>query len=156
MGLFDPIRRRLRAFQALARNPSIFYRAVWTNDLVKEYIIFLNTDNQLRLGKRADGSPMRPYRSPSYLAFKKSLSSRLISGPETDLYVTGFFQSTYNVVVRGDEPQITAQTQIYGKDFEEIYGQIVGLSPENKENLREFLKEIAPEILSEEIRRLSL
>ena len=150
------IRFILKEFRKIAKDPTKLYTEVWKDALVQDYIVYLNTENQLKQGKRQDGQPMREYASLSYLNAKRAAGLRSIPGEETDLFVSGRFYDTFEVKVLKDGFKVLANTDIYGWDFEETYGLVRGLSPENTALLREFIKEILPEILQREIFKGSL
>jgi len=103
---------------------------------VRDYIVSLN-HLQLKQGTDSEGTELSRYRpySQSYARYKGSNT--------VDLYVTGKFYDTFRLNVINDGFEIVADTKIYGKDFKDIYGKnIIGLSVESLEDLRNYLKPI--------------
>ena len=111
-------------------------------------------ENQLRFGIRGDGSEM-PLSNPNYVE-----SVRRREGPEQkptfkiNLLNTGKFYDTIDIIYGNKSFEIIANMLIYGKDFQDLYGNgspILGLNDENLSNLIEFVQ---PEFIEEVKRRL--
>lgn len=150
MSIFQEWREFLSKFNNLSEEQII--KDFWNNPLTLDYIVFLNTEEQLRKGLRADGNLMDDYFSVQYLNAKRALGLRKIPGEELDLFLTGTFYDTFIAKAVPEGAEITANTNIYGRDFEAIYGPIVGLSPESIVKLREFAKELVKDIIKERLK----
>lgn len=110
---------------------------------VKDYIIFLNTDNQLRLGLDSKGDILGFYKSFTYASEKKSVGGRAPFGV-IDLHVDGDYYKTYKVdVFNNGDFEITSNTVKPDKDLRNIQGisqNIEGLTNENFTLFIEFIK----------------
>ncbi len=145
----DDLINGLKEFrQALDINDILF--KVWQDPVIQDYIIELNTNQQLRLGQKSNNQSMPDYASLDYLGAKRSAGLRKIAGEETDLFVSGNFYATWNVIPLRDGFEIEADTDIYGKDFIRIYGlDILGLNDKNMAKLVDRLKDEIITILKE-------
>ncbi len=117
-------------------------RKIWSDTEVQDFIIKLNTIDQLRLGNLANGGEM-PEAGPNYLAAKRSLKGSFV-GPtsKVSLLLNKDFYRSWQVIPNSIGFLIDANTTIHGRDFIKIYGlDILGLNDENTEKLSEFIKE---------------
>ena len=121
-------------------NTDKIFKTVWSEPLVQDFIIDLNTNQQLRKGKTASGDDVGQYRSEVYALAKQLLPGREAPEGVVDLVVTGTFYSTFDIIVTNKGFEIQAQTDIYDFDFINLYGpDILGLSQENINKLVVFI-----------------
>jgi hypothetical protein len=125
---------------------------IWKDPFVQDFIINLNTESQLRFGKLGNGGDM-PQAGPGYLAAKRSLIGTQNAPTElTNLFLTGAFYDTFDIIVSQTGFTIIANTALYGRDFKDIYGfDILGL---NDESLQKLINFIEPMFVKEVKRRL--
>jgi len=122
---------------------------IWKDPFVQDFIINLNTKEQLFFGDLGNGGKM-PQGSPSYISAKGSRGAP--DGESTNLFLTGEFYSTFDIQVTQTGFVIIANTSIYGKDFKDLYGfDILGLNEENLQKLIEFIRTDYKEELSKRI-----
>jgi len=107
----------------------------------QRFVIDLNTEDQLRLGLDAEGNLLRDYASEEYSFFKESISGRKAPFGIVDLFVSGKLYRTWKMNPLKDGFELIAQTDLYGRDFNDIYGGVIGISDENIENLITFVEE---------------
>lgn len=113
---------------------------IWKDPFVQDFIINLNTKQQLFKGDLGNGGKM-PQGNPSYISAKGSRGAP--DGVSTNLFLTGDFYDTFDIVVSQTGFTIIANTAIYGKDFIDIYGfDILGLNDENLQKLIDFVEPI--------------
>jgi len=117
-------------------------KTIWSDPFVQDFIIDLNTNKQLKLGKLANDGDM-PEGGAGYIA-----AARRIYGADakptdkTNLFLTGNFFDTFDIQVLNNGFVIVANTAIYGRDFQTIYGfDILGLNEENLQKLIDFIRE---------------
>jgi len=133
-------------------NTNKIFRAVWSNTLVQDYIINLNTEQQLRKGINSDGDQVGEYRNDAYAAAKQLLPGREAAEGVVDLVVTGTFYSTFDIKVTNKGFSINANTNLYDFDFINRYGEsIIGLTQENQHKLVTFIFPFFIEELKEQI-----
>lgn len=127
-------------------------RDILTDTLTQDFIIDLQ-QKQLRSGKDGRGELITPeYRSPDYARAKQSTPGRIAPEGTPDLFVTGNFFDTIDLVIGQTFVELIANTTIYGKDFKDIYGfDILGL---NEESLQKLINFIRPEFIRETKRRI--
>jgi hypothetical protein len=112
---------------------------VWSRPFVQDFIIELNTTEQLFEGDLSNGGKM-PQGNPSYISSKGSRGAP--DGISTNLFLNGDFYRSFDVIPNKIGFLIDANTSIHGKDFISIYGlDILGLNEENTEKLIEFIKD---------------
>lgn len=124
---------------------------VYHKRLVQRFIIDLNTEKQLRLGKNANDDILGFYTSITYSIDKQDILSSKAKFGQVDLFVSGTFYRTFRIIPKPDGFVIEADTDIYDKDFEEIYGNVVGLTDDSKELLLRFLVPFIQEAIRDEI-----
>ena len=137
-GFLDPIRNIAKRAANLSEGELLFF--VWTEPLVQDQIVYLNTQVQL-FGKqqRADGSEM-----PRYSNF--TLELKPANFPENiTLLDTGDFYASFTVTPLSDGFEINADTKKEDRDLaappEEGYGpEIIGLQEESMESLAVFIE----------------
>lgn len=117
-------------------------KTIWSDPFVQDFIIDLNTEQQLKIGKLGNGGDM-PEAGPNYLAAKRAVIGR--DNAPTDkvnLFFSGDFFRTFDIQVTDNGFVIVANTAIYGKDFQDLYGfDILGLNEENIQKLIQFIRD---------------
>lgn len=112
---------------------------IWSDTEVQDFIIELNTREQLFEGKLSNGGKM-PNGNPSYIQAKGSRGAP--DGVSTNLFLDGDFYRSWDIIPNKIGFLIDANTSIHGRDFISIYGlDILGLNEENTAKLSEFVKE---------------
>lgn len=112
---------------------------IWSDSFVQDFIIELNTREQLFKGDLSNGGKMPPG-NPSYISSKGSRGAP--DGTSTNLFLDGDFYRSFDVIPNKIGFLIDANTSIHGRDFISIYGlDILGLNEENTEKLIEFIKD---------------
>lgn len=113
---------------------------VFSRDFVEEYIIYLNTEQQLFRGVDAKGVQLESI-GGGYAA--STIKRKQRKGQPSDritLFDTGAFYSTFEVETFSDEFLIEA---VYTKEGEDLRGRwgmdLAGLTPESMEKLRSFV-----------------
>jgi hypothetical protein len=123
-------------------------REVWDDTLTQDYIIELNTIEQLfKESKKSDDSLLPIYALSSY----KRAKGQLAPTDRINLRLTGDFYKSFDVLPNSTGFDIDANTNLYpdSGDFIEIYGpEILGLTEDSLEKLRLFVKDL----LNEKIR----
>lgn len=120
-------------------NTNEILKTIWSEPFVQDFIIDLNTKQQLFLGDLGNGGKM-PEGSPSYIASKGNKAAP--DGVSTNLFLSGEFYSTFDINILPSGFVIIANTAIYGKDFKDLYGfDILGLNEENLQKLIDFIRE---------------
>ena len=120
---------------------------IWSSPFVQDFIIELNTREQLFKGDLSNGGKM-PDGNPSYIRSKGNRGAP--NGKSTNLFLEGDFYRSFDVIPNKIGFLIDANTSIHGKDFISIYGlDILGLNDENTEKLTEFVKERIIEYIHE-------
>jgi len=123
-------------------------REVWDDTLTQDYIIELNTIEQLfKKSERADGTLLPTYALSSY----KRAKGQLAPTDRINLRLTGDFYKSFDIIPNSTGFDIDANTNLYpdSGDFIEIYGpEILGLTEDSLEKLRLFVKDL----LNEKIR----
>lgn len=116
---------------------------IWRDPFVKDFIIDLNTNQQLKIGKLGNGGDM-PEAGPGYLAAKRSIiGTQNAPTDRTNLFLSGAFYETFDVIVSQTGFTIIANTALYGRDFKDIYGfDILGLNDESLQKLIDFIEPI--------------
>ena len=127
-------------------------RSILKDELTQDFIIDLQ-QKQLRSGKDGRGELITPeYISPDYARAKQFIPGRIAPEGTPDLFLTGNFFDTIDVIIGQTFVEIIANTTIYGRDFKDIYGfDILGLNDESLQKLINFIK---PEFIEEVKRRL--
>jgi hypothetical protein len=88
--------------------------------VVKNYIIFLNTENQLRLGLDAKSEQLGYYMDPEYAALKVQAGGKAPLGVY-DLHVTGDYFKTFIVeVLSNGDFVIDSDTEKPDRDLRDI------------------------------------
>jgi len=125
-------------------------REVWDDSLTQDYIIELNTIEQLfKESKKSTGELLPAYALNSYAAAKGSIG--LAPSGLINLRLSGDFYKSFDVIPNSTGFEINANTNLYPEsgDFIEIYGpEILGLTEESLQKLRLFVKDL----LNEKIR----
>lgn len=119
-------------------------REVWDDSLTQDYIIELNTIEQLfKKSELSDGELLPPYALDSYLGVKRSLG--LAPSGLINLRLSGRYYNSYQVIPNNTGFAIESNTNLYpdSGDFIKIYGpNIEGLTEESKQALRIFVKDL--------------
>jgi hypothetical protein len=119
-------------------------REVWDDSLTQDYIIELNTIEQLfKKSQLSDGELLPPYALDSYLGAKKSLG--LAPSGLINLRLSDRYYNTYEVIPNSTGFVIESNTNLYPEsgDFINIYGpNIQGLTEESKQALQIFVKDL--------------
>ena len=137
--MFDNLRKI--AVNATQLNINVILNEIWADTFVQDFILEeLNQDNQLRKGLKANDEIVGFYQDDNYASLKQRVLRSQAPPGVVDLVVSGEFYRTFEVIPTGTGFTITANTSIYDVDFADKYGQeILGLSPNSIEKLREFL-----------------
>jgi len=119
-------------------NEQTLFRVVFNNEVIKEEIIYLNTEKQLfDKGQDARGIPLDEI-GGDYSPYTVEL--KRLKGQPTDrvtLKDTGAFYNSFTVTVRPFLILISADTQKDDNDLAQDWGQdILGLSNESIERLK--------------------
>lgn len=125
---------------------------VYKKDSFQRFAIDINTEEQLRRGLNREGGILGTYSSIGYALDKDKLSGRKAAFFVVDLFVTGRFYRTFKVTPLKDGFEIEAATDIYGDDFDLIYGKVLGISDENIPNLITFVEDIVLEVLNKRLK----
>jgi hypothetical protein len=97
---------------------------------LRDLVLSLNKEGQLRVGQAADGSTL-----PLYSRTTEIISGgRKRAGTPYTLFDTGQFYQSFNLLVTGQYLTIDADTQKPDKDLRE-YGDILGLTEESSQEL---------------------
>ena len=119
-------------------------REVWEDTLVQDYIIELNTIEQLfKESIKSDGELLPPYALDSYKRAKESIG--LAPKGRINLRLSGDFYRSFEVIPNNVGFSIDANTNLYPEsgDFIQVYGlDILGLTPENTQLLGLLVKDI--------------
>ncbi|NQY01491.1 MAG: hypothetical protein HRU18_12055 [Pseudoalteromonas sp.] len=117
-------------------------KVIWSDPFVQDYIVELNTNQQLKQGKLGNGGDM-PEAGESWLNFKKAVKGAdNFPSDKVNLFFSGEFFDTFDIEVLNNGFLIVANTAIYGRDFQTIYGfDILGLNEENLQKLINFIRE---------------
>ncbi len=117
--------------------------SVLNQKAVKDFIIFQNTENQLRFGLDSKEDLLRLYSTFSYASFKQDRPGRKASFGVPDLNLTGKFYRSFMVEILTDASIIIdADTDKGDNDLAEKYGEdIIGLTDRN---FQEFINFILP------------
>ena len=117
-------------------------KTIWSDPFVQDFIIELNTEQQLKIGKLGNGGDM-PEAGPNYLAAKRAeIGFQNAPTDKVNLFFTGDFFRTFDIQVTQTGFVIIANTAIYGKDFKDLYGfDILGLNEESIQKLIQFIRD---------------
>lgn len=122
---------------------------------VKKFIIFLNTEKQLRLGLDSKDDILGLYKSFSYASEKKSAGGRAPFGV-IDLHVDGDYYKTYKVTVfNNGDFEITSNTVKPDRNLRDIVGISQNIEGLTEKNFDLFIEFITP-IYAEETRKAIL
>lgn len=126
--------------------------ALFQDQEIKEYVIFLNTDEQLFQGIDSEGISLKSI-GGDYSDFTKDLKQQ--KGQPIDrvtLLDTGDFYDTFSVEALRDAIIINANTIKEGNDLQDRWGNdLVGLTADNIGDLAEVITEDFIKILLEKI-----
>ena len=117
-------------------------KTIWSDPFVQDFIIELNTEQQLKIGKLGNGGDM-PEAGPNYLAAKRArIGGQNAPTDKVNLFFSGDFFRTFDIQITETGFVIIANTSIYGKDFKDLYGfDILGLNEENIQKLIQFIRD---------------
>lgn len=115
--------------------------SVLNQKAVKDFIIFQNTENQLRLGLDSKDDLFGLYSTFSYASFKQRNPGRKAKFGTVDLHLTGQFYRSFMIDVLTDGGFIIdADTDKGDNDLAERYGQdIIGLTDRSFEEFIDFI-----------------
>lgn len=137
---FEALREQAKALANIDINKLL--REVWSDPFTQDFIINLNTEEQLFFGLKSNGQVLPPYRNPDYLDQKRTLGVAVT--PFINLKLTGRFYRSFDVIPNSIGFLITANTNLYpdSGDFIEVYGlDILGLNENNTSKLAFHLQE---------------
>ena len=122
-------------------NNNDILKVIWSDPFVQDFIIDLNTNQQLKKGVLGNGGDM-PEASPEWLNFKRSTrGSNNFPTDKVNLFFTGDFFRTFDIQITGTGFIIIANTTIYGRDFKDRYGfDILGLNNDSIQKLIDFIR----------------
>ena len=108
---------------------------------VEDFIVFLNTEKQLRLGLDSEGKLITPDYAPTYGAFKERFPGRQAPPGTPDLRLTGAFYKSFVVQVLDSGDFIIDSNPLKdGFNLMDKYGtDLEGLTKENLEILTDFI-----------------
>ena len=119
-------------------------REVWDDSLTQDFIIELNTIEQLfKKSQLSDGELLPAYSLDSYAAAKSSVG--LNPSGLINLRLSGDFYKSFDVIPNSTGFKIDANTNLYpdSGDFIQIYGpDILGLTEDSQEKLKLFVKDL--------------
>lgn len=137
---FEALRDKARAIKSIGIDKLL--REVWGDPLTQDFIIQLNTEEQLFFGLRSDNSTLPPYRNQDYFEQKQSFG--LAPNSLINLKLSGRFYRSFDVIPNSIGFLIDAKTNLYpdSGDFVDVYGlDILGLNEINTSKLTRHLKE---------------
>lgn len=137
---FEALRDKARAIKSIGIDKLL--SEVWGDPLTQDFIIQLNTEEQLFFGLRSDNSTLPPYRNQDYFEQKQSFG--LAPNSLINLKLSGRFYRSFDVIPNSIGFLIDAKTNLYpdSGDFVDVYGlDILGLNEINTSKLTRYLKE---------------
>lgn len=137
---FDALRDKAKRIKSIKINKLL--KEVWSDPFTQDFIINLNTEEQLFFGLRSDGSTLPPYRNQDYFEQKQSFG--LAPNSLINLKLSGDFYKSFDVIPNSVGFLIDAKTNIYpdSGDFIDVYGlDILGLNENNTSKLARHLQE---------------
>ena len=137
---FEALHDKARRIKSIKINKLL--KEVWGDPFTQDFIINLNTNEQLFFGLRSDGSVLPPYRNPDYLNQKRSEGVAIT--PFINLKLSGRFYRTFDVIPNSVGFLIDAKTNLYpdSGDFVDVYWlDILGLNEINTSKLARHLQE---------------
>ena len=109
---------------------------------VKDFLIFQNTENQLRLGLDSKGNLLELYKTFSYASFKQRSPGRKASFGVPDLHLSGVYFRSFNVEILKDATiVIDSDTQKPDRDLADQYGKdSEGIMDRNFDDFIDFIQ----------------
>ena len=108
---------------------------------VQDYIIFLNTENQLRFGVDSENIQLGTYRSLSYASFKQGVSGRKAGFGVVDLKLSGDYYKTFLVDVLANGDFIIDSNSVKDDKDLRLYSQdLEGLNEKNFDLFIDFIQ----------------
>ncbi len=117
-------------------------KEVWSDPFTQDFIINLNTNEQLFFGLKSDGTTLPPYRNQDYFEQKKSFG--IAPNSLINLRLSGRFYQSFDIIPNSVGFLIDANTNLYpdSGDFVDVYGlDILGLNETNTSKLARHLQE---------------
>ena len=137
---FEALRDKARRIKSIKINKLL--KEVWSDPFTQDFIINLNTNEQLFFGLKSDGTTLPPYRNQDYFEQKKSFG--LAPNSLINLRLSGRFYRSFDIIPNSVGFLIDANTNIYpdSGDFVDVYGlDILGLNETNTSKLARHLQE---------------
>jgi len=137
---FDALRDKADRIKSIKINRLL--KEVWSDPFTQDFIINLNTEEQLFFGLRSDNTTLPPYRNEDYFDQKRSLG--LAPNSLINLKLSGAFYKSFDIIPNSIGFLIDANTNIYpdSGDFVDVYGlDILGLNETNTSKLARHLQE---------------
>jgi len=137
---FDSLRDKAKRIKSVKINRLL--KEVWSDPFTQDYIIKLNTEEQLFYGLRSDNTTLPPYRNQDYFEQKQSFG--LAPNSLINLKLSGAFYRSFDIIPNSVGFLIDANTNIYpdSGDFVDVYGlDILGLNENNTSKLAQHLQE---------------
>ncbi len=137
---FDALRDKARRIKSVKINKLL--KEVWSDPFTQDFIINLNTNEQLFFGLKSDGTTLPPYRNQDYFEQKRSFG--IAPNSLINLRLSGRFYQSFDIIPNSVGFLIDANTNLYpdSGDFVDVYGlDILGLNETNTSKLARHLQE---------------
>jgi hypothetical protein len=137
---FEALRDQAKRIKSIKINKLL--REVWSDPLTQDFIINLNTEEQLFFGLRSDNTSLPPYRNQDYFEQKQAFG--LAPNSNINLKLSGRFYRSFDIIPNSVGFLIDAKTNLYpdSGDFIDVYGlDILGLNENNTQKLTRHLQE---------------
>jgi hypothetical protein len=137
---FEALRDKARRIKSVKINKLL--KEVWSDPFTQDFIINLNTNEQLFFGLKSDGTTLPPYRNQDYFEQKKSFG--IAPNSLINLRLSGRFYQSFDIIPNSVGFLIDANTNLYpdSGDFVDVYGlDILGLNETNTSKLARHLQE---------------